>query len=176
MPRFISGQRIARSLVTPTGTAAVSRELDFQLAADQGISIDAVVGGGHLHDDSPATSDTVPSVVQAVSSLHLETGSLETPPIIAGADEDDIDTEIFWMQTFQNQFQVPSTAGGGGGWATVTPDGLVMFKEPILTARNITFRGQTFFSDQDFEAWVLIYYHFVIFTTSELGLFLARRQ
>lgn len=176
MPRFISGLRIARSLVTPTGAAVVSRELDFQLGADQGISISAVLGGGEAHDDSPAASDTVPALVTATQSLHLETGTLESFPFAGAADEDDIDTEIFWAQSLFGQFQIPATAGGGGGWGAVTPNGLVTFAEPILTARNITHRGETLTTGQQSNSWVLIYYHFVIFTNAELGLFLARRQ
>jgi len=176
MPRIITGLRVARSMVSPTGAAVVSRELDFQLGSDQGIQIESVLGGGIFHDDSPAASDTVPAANIASQSLHFETGTLEDFPIQAAEDADDIDTEIFWGQTFAEVFQVPATAGGGGGFGYVTPTGITVFANPLRTARNITHRGETAAVDLDLEAWVLIYYRYIQFTRAELGLFLARRQ
>lgn len=176
MAQIISGLRVARSMVSPTGAATVSRELDFQLGAAQGIEISAVLGGGHLYDNSPGTSDTVPASDPAVQTLHLETGTLEDFPLIAAEDEDDIDTEIFWAQSWGMYFQVPATAGGGGGNVIVMPSGLVTFAEPIRTARNITHAGKTEQTDQFLDAWVLIYYHYIQFTNAELGFLLARRQ
>jgi len=176
MSRKISGLRVARSLVTPTGAAIVSRELDFQLGSDQGIEIHSVLGGGILGDASPAASDSVVVVAQAASTLHMETGTLEDFPLVSGEDADDIDTEIFYAQSFAHVVQVPATAGGGGGGVLVTPSGIVNFEEPIRTARNITHRGESFATGQSLDAWVLIYYNYIQFTQAELGFFLARRQ
>lgn len=176
MARIISGQRIARSYVTPNGANVVSREIDFQLGAAQGIEIDSVLGFGSFADLSPAVSDTVPVSARATQTLHLETGTLEDVPTTAGEDEDDIDTEMFYLQMWGLMFQVPATSGGGGGALTVTPSGLVTFREPIRTARNITHRGETLATDNDLNAGVFIYYHYILFTDAELGFLLARRQ
>jgi len=176
MAEIISGLRVARSLLTPGGASVVSAELDFQLGARQGIEISAVLGVGAFSDLNPATSDTVLVAGRATSTLHMETGSLEDPGGEAGDDAVDIDTEIFYMQEFQHVVQVPATAGGGGGGIQVSPSGLVTFSEPIRTARNITHRTETFVTGQSLEAFVFIYYHYILFTNSELGFLLARRQ
>jgi len=176
MARQISGLRIARSMLSPTGAQALSVELDFQLGSDQGIAISAVVGGGLIHDDSMPTSDTVPATTLASQTLHMETGTLEDFPLLSAQDEFDIDTEIFYAQSFQTQFHIPATAGGGGGSQTVTPNGIVVFAEPIQTARNITHRAETGGTDQDLECWLMIYYRYIQFTNAELGFLLARRQ
>jgi len=177
MAQVISGLRVARSFVSPTGaTNVVSREIDFQLGARQGIQIHSVLGYGFFADNSPAVSDTIPITDQASQSLHLETGTLETLPLIAGEDEDDTDTEIFWAQAYGVMFQVPSTAGAGGGSLIVTPSSIVDFKNPIQTARNITHSGRTVIAGVEFQGGVLIYYNYVLFNNSELGFLLARRQ
>lgn len=177
MPKIISGLRVARSFVTPSGVAVVSRELDFQLGANQGISIQAVLGYGLGHDDTPTPSDTAPVPVSAIQTLHLETGAIEDIPLVGGEDEDDIDTEIFYAQMFGSQFIVGNTATfGAGGWGVVTPSGLVTFAEPILTARNITHSAKTEATGQLLDCGVLIYYKYVLFSGSELGFLLARRQ
>jgi len=175
MPTVISGPRRARSFVTPTGAAVVSRVIDFNFATNQGIEITAVLGTGLSGDSSPATSDTVPVFMRAQQSLHLEEGQLEDVPIAGGDDADEVDTEVFFQQEFGGMFQVPATAGGGGG--SSTPGNLyVAYKDPILVARNITHRGETVTTGQDAFLGVLIFYHYVVFTIAELGLILARRQ
>lgn len=176
MPRVISGQRVARSFVSPTGaTNEVSRVLDFQLAADQGIEVIAVLGYGWAHDDSPPTSDTVPYIAQAHQTLHLEEGATEDLDYLAGEDDDEIDTEIIYAQTFADRGHIPATAGGGGAGLHISPAGLVTFPEPILSPRNLTHKGTTATADVDLEAGVLIYYRYVEFSNAELGVLLSRR-
>jgi len=176
MPTIASGQRVARSFVSPTGaTNEVSRVLDFQLGPDHGIEIHAVQGYGSFHDDTPPTSDTVPFTAVAHQTLHLEEGATEDLPDIAGADADDIDSEIFYVQWFMVHGQIPATAGGGGASMTVNPSGLWIPPRPILAPRNITHKGTTVSVDTDLESGVLIFYNYVKFTTSELGVLLARR-
>jgi len=176
MAKRLGGMKIARSFVTPTGAGnEVERTLDFQLAADQGIEIVAVQGYGNLHDDSPPTSDTVPFNAVAHQTLHLEEGATEDLPDAQGEDADDIDTEIFYVQHFVLNGQIPATAGGGGVSQMVTPSGLWIPAEPILSARNITHKGTTIGADQDLEAGVLIYYWNVQFPQSELAGILTRR-
>jgi len=176
MAKVISGLRVARSFVTPSGAVTVSRELDFNLGSDQGIQIEAVLGIGVFADNSPAASDTVLVQATAIQTIHLETATIEDPPQVGGEDEDDIDTEIIFAQTFGHVVQVPATAGGGGGSIFVTPSGLVVFAQPIQTARNITHSGKTEASGQELFGHVYIYYRYVEFTNAELGFLLARRQ
>jgi len=59
---------------------------------------------------------------------------------------------------------------------SVSPSGLITFREPIRTARNITHSGKTEVTGQQLDAGVLIYYHYIRFTNEELGFLLARRQ
>jgi len=176
MPSKISGQRIGRSFLSPTGAAnEVSQELDFQLGGNEGIEITGILGYGSYHDDSPATSDTVPSATVAHQTLHLETGATEDLADAAGEDAFDIDSEIIYAQFWSEVFQVPATAGGGGGGVTVTPTGVFIPPEPILSARNITHKATTVTADADLEAGLLVMYHFVRFSNAELGVLLARR-
>ncbi len=176
MPRIVSGQRVGRSLVTPTGAAnEVEVELDFQLGPRDGIRIFSVLGLLSGHDDTPAASDTVPNVAFGHQTLHLETGATEDLPDAAGEDAFDIDSEIIYAQAFQQIFQIPATAGGGGGSMVVNPSGIVNFGDPIDSPRNIIHKATTIGADQDLEAIVLIYYKFVEFTLQELGIALARR-
>lgn len=176
MPTIISGLRIARSFVSPDGVAEVTREIDFQLGPEQGIQIHAVLGYGHIFDDSPAVSDTVPTQNRGHQSLHLEAGTLENVPVGEGDDADDIDTDIFYAQVWGSLILVGTTnTFGAAASVTVTPSGLVTFPKPILAARNITHQGETFGTGSDLKAGVLIYYEYVKFSLAELGFLLARR-
>jgi len=178
MPRELSGMRIARSFVTPAGAEEVERTLDFQLGADDGIKIFGVQGYGSYHDDTPATSDTVVASSAGHQTLHFETGATEDLPDIAAEDADDIDTEIFFVQWFHQFFQVPATAGGGGGGAIVVPTEPVWFPkgDEMLSPRNITHKGTTVVVGTFGEFGVLIFFKYVRFTASELGVILSRRQ
>lgn len=176
MPRDMTTIRVARSFVTPAA-ATVDRVLDFQLAVNQGIKIHAVLGLVHaINDSSPVVSDTAITSVRASHHLHMEEGTLEPLPDVSGEDEDDIDTEIFWAQAAFMNYVVGSTATFGAGPALfVSPNGLTVFPEPILSARNITHSGVAIGTDILAEFQVLIYYNYVVFSNAELGLLLARR-
>jgi len=177
MPTELGPMRVARSFVTPTGASnEVEREIDFQLGQDIGIGLLGVMGYGIIHDDTPAASDTVPAPARAFQTLHLETGATEDLPNVTGLDADDIDTEIFWAQHYAELFQIPATAGGGGGGVHVTGGlGLDTFPRRIDTARNITHKGATGGADIDLECGVLIYYVYLRFSQAELGAILSRR-
>lgn len=177
MPRVLSGQRVCRSFVTPTGAAdEVSRVLDFQLGADDGIRIEAVLGYGHYFDASPAPSDTVPVASMAAQTLHLETGATEDLPMVAAEDADDIDSEIFFVQSMAYNAIIGNTVTFGAGVdLAITPAGLFIPPEPILSPRNIIHKGRTNVADSFAFLGVLIYFKYVRFTTSELGVLLARR-
>jgi len=173
-PREISGLRIARSFITPT-EVRVSRELDFQLGARQGIAIEAILGTMVPGTGSTVSASTI-VMVTGNQTLHLETGSLETVPDAAAEDEDTIDTEVFFRQDLFLGGNDDSTTEFRASLATlVNPNGLVTFSKPIFSARNITHSGITGGSTLDTLCHVLIYYTFVEFSLAELGLILARR-
>jgi len=176
MSQIISGPRRARSFVTPTGVAQVTRVLDFNFASDQGIEITAVLGAIAVTDSSPAPSDTVPVHVRAAQSLHLEEGTIEDVPIAGGDDADEIDTEVFFSQEAGGMFQTGTTNTFGAGGGSPTNNLYVPFRDPVKVARNITHRGETIVGGQDGQCGVLIFYHYVRFSLAELGLILARRS
>lgn len=173
MPRDISGLRVARSFVTPANNGTVERELDFQLATQQGIAIHGVLG---IVQHIAITAQTALEAVYAAQTLHLETGTLEAPPMDAAEDADDIDTEIFYEQAIGISHQEEAATRGGsnfGGY--ITPSGLVTFPIPILSARNITHRGEIVDANGEALFGVFIYYNYVHFTMNEIGFLLARR-
>jgi len=175
MPREISGTRIARSFITPT-EAEVSRVLDFQLGARQGIAIEAVLGTMSVDPANTTVSTSVIGFDNSTQTLHFESGSLETVPDAAGEDEDTIDSEVFFRQELtMGASDDVSTEFRASLAIVVNPNGLIAFREPLLTARNITHRGINSGTRLDALAHVIIYYKFVEFSLSELGLILARR-
>jgi len=176
MPREISGLRIARSFITPP-FAATTRELDFQLGARQGIAIQSVLGGITADPAGFTPSPSTMTEFVANHTLHLETGSLESVPDASTEDEDTIDSEIFYRQDLWIGGQDDSVTEFRASLASlVVPNGIVPFARPIFTARNITHRGITSNSSLAVLCHVIIYYTFVEFSLSELGLILARRQ
>jgi len=176
MPREISGLRVARSFITPTETR-VTRELDFQLGARQGIAIHQVVGSMFVDGSQGPPSTAAQAFFEGNHTLHFETGSLETVPNAAGEDEDTIDTEQFYRQDIGvGANDDVSTEFRASCAISVTPSAPVNFPRPLYTARNISHSGQTNASAFDMNAHVLLYYVFVEFSLAELGLLLARRQ
>ncbi len=174
MVKEISGLRIARSFISPTN-AEVARVIDFQLGPRQGIQIHSVLGD-MTADPSNTVHNTTVEEIHGVHTLHLESGSLETVPFAAGEDEDTIDTEIFYRQLFSMvSSDDPATEFRASAAIQTTPAGIVNYQRPILVARNITHRGIASGGNLDFLAHVLIFYVFVEFSLSELGLILARR-
>lgn len=175
MPREISGLRIARSFITPTN-AEVSRVIDLQLGARQGIAISAVLGEIMPDPNNLTISTSTFSAFTGVHTLHLESGSLETVPQAAGEDEDTIDSEVFYRQSCWVGGNDDATTEFRASLALMTtPGGIVTFDKPIFIARNITHRGITNAVAMDALAHVTIYYTFVEFSLAELGLILARR-
>jgi len=174
MPRAVSGQRIARSVVTPAGAATVEREIDFQLGPRLGIEIFQILGGMTVIDISE-TTDTLQ--LNAVQTLHLEAGSLETVPVAAAEDEDTIDSEIFFRQDLTVLIQEEAgTRGGSHSSMLVTPNAPLIMTPTLFSARNITHRGQNVQAAlNSCLSWSHIYFRYVEFSLSELGLILARR-
>jgi len=175
MVKEISGLRIARSYVTPSPTV-VERVIDFQLGARQGISIMAVLPTFTMDILAGPPSLTVLTFRHGIQTLHLESGSLEVVPDDQGEDEDTIDSEVFMRQDVVIGGNDDLTTEFRASLAvTATPNGLITFPRPILTSRNITHRGISDNAVTDINFHVIIYYVFVEFSLSELGLILARR-
>ena len=176
MPREISGLRMARSFISPTNTV-VTREIDFQLGARQGIALYGVLGSIVPDTGGVVWSTSTIEEFNGNHTLHLETGALEDVPDQDGEDEDTIDSEIFYRQDISLiGNDDAATEFRASAAIMVTPNDLVSFPRPIFTARNITHRGISEESAFDFLAHVIIYYVFVEFSLAELGLIFARRQ
>jgi len=173
MPTDVSGMRIARSFVTPT-ESAVSRVIDFQLGAQEGIRIRKVFGDMQISGSNWTPSATALGSLQGVHTLHAESGSLETVPDTAGEDEDTIDSEIFYRQVYEVAGIDEPTAQGAAS-ISVVPNGPWEYEGGLFLARNITHRGITSSASLDLSCHVTILYNFVKFSLSELGFILARR-
>lgn len=176
MPQEISGLRIARSYITPTNSE-VQRTIDFQLGVRQGISIEGVVGSIQPDPAGYAAGTNIQEVYTANHTLHLQSGSLEGVPDAAAEDEDTIDSEVFYRQDLSviNNDDA-TTEFRGAASQVVVPNGVWTPPRPIFSARNITHRGITGDADLDTLCHVIIYFVFVEFSLSELGLILARRS
>jgi hypothetical protein len=173
MPDRASGLRIARSMVSPTANTAVNRVLDFSLGLRQGIEIVGVLGNMRF---SLAEGTTL-TEADGHQSVHLEESTLEDYPVIVGEDDDNIDTEVIFAQTCFIRSEVEAATRGGSFYShTVTPSGMVNFPGSVFTARNITHQGECHSSNLAGNCGVLIYYYYVTFTLSEMGLILARRM
>lgn len=173
MPTTISGVHFARSFITPAAATAVEREIDFQLGARQGIAIHYVLG--HMSVLS-FTETTDFQEFNGNHTLHLETGSLETVPDAAGEDEDTIDSEVFFRQDLSViAAEEAATRGGSAAAMLVVPQAPIPYPSPVFTARNITHRAITAGTALGLGCGVLIFYNYVEFSLSELGVLLARR-
>lgn len=177
MPTPISGPRQARSMVSPAGGGSpVTRVIDFNFAANQGIEIFGILGSIYGVDQTPAPSDTAATLIHAAQSLHLEEGTIEDIPFDDGEDADQIDTEVFFEMDAAGLFQTGTTNTFGAGGSAASAVLYVPYAKPILVARNITHRGEDADAGQTAQCRVLIFYQYVVFSLAELGLILARRQ
>ncbi len=175
MPREISGLRIARSLITPTD-AEVTRVIDFQLGARQGIQIHSVLGIAVPDPLGYTPSSAAQNEMSASHTLHLESGSVENVPDAGGEDEDTIDSEVFYRQELWIGGNDDLTTEFRSSLAAmVVPSGMVSYPRDLFSARNITHRGITTNAGLDALCHVMIFYTFVEFSLGELGLILARR-
>jgi len=171
MPTPLTGLRIATSYLTPSGVASDSAEIDFQLGAQEGIEIFSVVGTVTILAEALAAASTE---TQAEQTLHLRTGTLETVPNASGEDAQLIDSSIFYRQDITVLGQ--ETSGIGSAAIAITPQGLVPYPEPIFSSQNITHLAEGHEASWVFGMGIHIFYRFVKFSLSELGLILARRQ
>jgi len=168
MAQVISGMRFARSYLTPSN-AQLTGELDFNLAVRGGVQVHAVAG--HMAPLAlVAQSDLTPT--NGHQTLHLETDALETIPNADAEDELSIDSEVFYRQ--DAAFVSFNGTTEAAAAIHLSPNGLVVFPEPILSARNITHAA---LSNGAFAiGWgVIVYFKYVIFSNAELGILLSRR-
>lgn len=176
MPREISGLRIARSFISPAGQTEVSRVIDFQLGARQGIQIHSVLGSILPEAGATTISTSSLTINNGSHTLHAESGSLEAVPDAGAEDEDTIDSEIFYRQDLAFVANDDTTTEFRSAIAlSVTPSGVVEYRRPLFLARNPTHRGVNSQAALSTISSVTIYYTFVEFSLSELGLILARR-
>lgn len=170
----ITGLRIARSFLTPSGDSELTAIMDFDLGPRIGIAIHDVLGTMHRINVPASTSHAEHYGVQ---SLHLEGGTLEAVPNAAGDDEVNIDTEIFYIQTHSVISQTEASTRGGSGYAiSVTPSGLVHYARPIIAVRNITHAAETIVTNHEGGMQVLVFYAYVELTRNEMGFWLASRR
>ena len=175
--QIISSQRVARSLLTPEGAEVLTAELDFQLGPRMGIQILGVTGHIIQVNTSLASLPDEISGRNNFQTLHFETGVVENPLNLAAEDAQDIDTEIFWRQDHVQNIIHSSVATEGSALAIETqPNCPVWFPEPMLSARNITHRAEAAVADVDSVMGILLYFKYVEFSLSEMGLLLARRS
>lgn len=175
MPNPLTGLRIARSYLSPTGIIVESAVLDFQLGARMGLEIFGVLATG-VSGFNAGFLTASEKTGQGVQSLHLESGALEAPPALQIGDGFDIDTEIFWQQ--DRAFTGESQGGTAGSAMAIvqSSEGMTVFPVPVLSARNISHRAEVFTANHIEGFGVLIYFRYIEFTDAEMGILLARRS
>jgi len=171
--QVISGLRVARSYISPVGITAEIQEIDFQLGARQGVAIHAVLAT--MNFQALNVSSSVQTIANFIQSLHLEVGALETLEF-GTTDEVTVDSEIFFRQemTYVGNDDL-TTEFRSAAAMVISPAGLITFAEPILTSRNITHQGDGSVATWSVGMHITLYYKFVEFSLSELGVLLARR-
>lgn len=173
MARNLTGPRIARSQISNPGTGSASQEIDFNLATNQGIRVMAIQG--LIHQISVPDAGAVNGMVQGVVT---EPGTIDTTflgPGAAGGDAvDEDDLQNIFIQHTTDAMTAEGTNGGIGGASYVTPNGLVVYPEPLLIATNL--RHFMDVTQATFDASVEIHYKYVEFTRDELAFLFARRR
>lgn len=168
MARVISGLRFARSFVTPSGDATVSRELDFNLGARMAIGIEWV-STSIIQLGNPTTDVNLPYI----ASLHAENDTIEDLPAATGEDEDNIDTEVLHQHYVS---YVHSESASGLGVGVVASNHVTNYPEPVLIARNPTFSGKSEDSAGSAAMALLMAYRYYELTDAELvGILTSRR-
>jgi len=171
MGRPLSDWRVARSFI---GAAAAeeSAEMDFNIGQREAIEISSVLG---LMGPTAVVSTTTPTPVLSEQSLHIESGTIDALNSTgAAADQFDRDTEVIYEQALSVIAFDGTTEGAGA--ISVTPSGLVVFAEPILSPINLTHRVDNEGSVMDVGCTLLVYYRYVELSTSELAFQFARRR
>jgi len=173
MPTILSGTRQARSMLSPSN-AVLTQEIDFGVAARQGIEVLGVLGTIGIANIT--ISATFASNRHGQQSVHLETGTLEDIPFDVAEDAYLSDTEVIFEQRLHTHHQSVGGAAGDGGSANsfVTPTGLIDLRGlGVYSARNLTHRAEAS-ANIEVVFDVLIYYRYVEFSLGELGFILAR--
>lgn len=171
MPKPISGMRIARSFI---GNAATEEtvELEFNIGTREAIEILAVLGT--LAPSAVVTTAT-PTPVTSEQSLHLEDATLEgLGSVGASADQFNNDSEVIFHQVLSVIAFDGTTEAAGA--IEVTPSGLIVFPEPLISPINLTHRVDNEAAVMDVGATLMIYYRYVELSDRELALEFGRRR
>ena len=171
--RALTGQRFARSFLTPVDVQVVEAELDFQLGPSMAIVIDWVQA--YLAEFSWVAS-AVWLPYRWVQTLHLETGPLEDVPVSAGEDEQNVDSEIFYAHAVAALGHDTAVAVGGSASGVTQGNTVMHYREPVVSVRNITHRAEGFTVGGQAGLGVLIAYKYVELTKDEFVLNLAKRS
>lgn len=169
----LSGTRTARSMLSPDNAVEVAL-MEFPLGARQGIELMAILGTVGVVNFTYSTTPS--SALNGMQTLHLEAGALEDVPFTVAEDGVLIDTEVAFTQRLHSHQQSVGNAAGDGshGSTFVTPTGLVDLRGMnIYSARNLTHRAEAA-NNVEIVFDLLLYYRYVEFSLSELGLVLAR--
>lgn len=175
MVRQISDVRMARSFIgNATASTTETVELDFDVGVREAIRIYGCYGNINVGSGvDPALAETGGRLWE--HSLHLEDGALDTPnSASASADQFDSDSEIIFHQyAFMQLYGVAANGTGGLGF-NVSPNGMVLYPEPIISVVNPTHRVANDEEDAGYE--LFIQYDYVELNDSEVALAFARRR
>jgi len=171
MPDRTSGLRIARDQLSVSGAATESAEMDFNLSEQGGIEIMKVVGEVFI------TTFNVTSLAPGISgqTLHARIGTLETTSYDT-TDGQQLDSEIFYRQIMLSATFDGTTEAAA--MILLSPPDPIDYEDRtgrgMFFARNITHRVQGTLATEVRSMAVAIYYYFVKYSLSELGILFAR--
>ena len=175
MPTRLTGIRTARSLITTAVGAAFvgTDELDFELASDQGIEIEAVK---HIFTELNLDVIAAPARANFFATLHAETTTLEDPT--PDTNHTVRDSEILDMSaaTFYGGDDSGAAQGGMTSSAFLGSNGWEKMPDDFIVVSNLTHRFEADAVSDDGTSIYLIRYRYVRLSLAELGLFLALRR
>ena len=175
MPRRLTGIRTARSLITTAVGASFvgTDEIDFELASNQGLEIDAI-----KHIFTELNLDVVTTLARAnfFATLHAETLTLEDPT--PDVNHTVRDSEVLDMSaaTYYTGDDSGAAQGGMASSAFLGSVGWEKLPDDFIIVSNLTHRFEADAVSDDGTSIYLIRYRYVELSLSELGLFLALRR
>jgi len=177
MAKDLTGIRTARSTMHISGTTQENQLLDFRFAISEGLRLHGIMPMVLDIDRTGAAAAHLETAV--VQYLHLEEDVPEILPIggtVPSAQVVDIDTEILGGQATMAHFLEDGVNGEGGVALSSTPNGLIVFPEPILIASNLTHTARCDDANIDASLLMIIFYQRVRLSSNEFMLALARER
>lgn len=173
----LTNVRIATSLVTHEGgSTATEQEIDFELATQEAIEIFAVLGVPTSLENFTSTGATI-QAPSGIQTLHLEDDNPRDVGFeISATDVVFLDDEVIYEQSVMALELEDDTNGVGVGGLAVTPNQLIVFPQPVLSARNLTHSVVTSTTNIDFVGQLFIHYRYVRLTQTELAFAIASRR